>query len=169
MLPGQENNRKDAVLSQIHFLCNFGPEDFSSNLPEVREKQPGKRRSKVQHGESVKRGCQARFSVTVRKGQPEVAEIRVYGKNHTNQAGEICHGPECKAAGRHHTDPRLSEECNHFVRSLLLQNVKEQAILQHNLARLHRQHQLEHGLPTLDEARQAIEVWRTCHQLAHML
>jgi hypothetical protein len=146
------------VLSQIHYHCNFGPEDQSNNLPNVKEKQSGKRRSKVEHGESVKRGCQAGFSVTVRKIRPEVAEIKLSSKAHCNKSGQVCHGAECIAEGRHHTDPYLSTECKDFVRGLLLQNVKEDAILQHNLARLHRIYQLKHELPTLDAARQAMEV-----------
>lgn len=157
-LDHQDINRKDAVLSQTHYHCNFGPEDHSNNLPEVKEKQAGKRRSKVQHGESVKRGCQARFSVTVRKCQPEVAELKVFEKSHLRKDESVCHGTDCTAEGRHHTNPYLSDDCKQFVRSLLLQNVKENAILQHNLSRLHRAHQLEHGLPSLDAARQAMEV-----------
>lgn len=40
-----------------------GPEDYSGRTPSGEPKGPGKRRSKIEHGESVKRGCQAHFTV----------------------------------------------------------------------------------------------------------
>ncbi len=61
--------RKDTVLEKYHFWCAFGPEDHSSNLPAEKREQ-GERRRLTKHGESIKRGCQAQFSVTVRAKQP---------------------------------------------------------------------------------------------------
>lgn len=40
-----------------------GPEDYSGRTPSEEPKGPGKRRSKIEHGESVKRGCQAHFTI----------------------------------------------------------------------------------------------------------
>jgi hypothetical protein len=40
-----------------------GPEDYSGRTPSDEPKGPGKRRSKIEHGESVKRGCQAHFTI----------------------------------------------------------------------------------------------------------
>ena len=40
-----------------------GPEDYSGRTPTGEPKGPGKRRSKIEHGESVKRGCQAHFTI----------------------------------------------------------------------------------------------------------
>ncbi len=47
-----------------------GPEDYSGRTPSGEPKGPGKRRSKIEHGESVKRGCQAHF--TIRSASPVV-------------------------------------------------------------------------------------------------
>jgi hypothetical protein len=113
-VPRQLSEGCSAIAKHYHF--NFGPEDQSNNVPNVKEKQSGRRRSKVEHGERVKRGCQAGFSATVQKFRPEVAETKLSSKAHCNKSGKICHGAKCIAEERHHTDPYLSTECKDFVR-----------------------------------------------------
>ena len=76
--------RKDAVLSNLNHYCGFGPEDLSSNLPKAEKKQEHERRKLTEHGESIKRGCQYHFSVTVRARTPDIAELRVFQGEHVN-------------------------------------------------------------------------------------
>ncbi|CAL8471872.1 g11414 [Coccomyxa elongata] len=61
--------RKDTVLEKYHFWCAYGPEDHSSNLPTAEKREQGERRRLTEHGESIKRGCQAHFSVTHNSGK----------------------------------------------------------------------------------------------------
>lgn len=162
--PAGAKIRKDAVLFKRHFYCAYGPEDLSSNLPEPKQKGPDERRRLTEHGESIKRGCQAQFSLTVRMRTPDIAELRVYHRDHLNKQGQPCHGKDCKAPGKHHTQPHLSEECKAMVKAQLLAGINYDAILQHNRGRLYRQYQLEHTLDSIQAAKRQMEV-RIPHSL----
>lgn len=151
----QQKIKKDAVLEKYHFFCAFGPKDESENLPTADSTQ---RRNLTKHGEGCKRGCQAHFSVTVRAKTPEIAELRIYHKDHLNVKGVPCHGPECNAPGRHHTQPHLSKECKELVEAQLLAGISYNAILQHNRAKFHRQHQHQHNLESVQAAQREMEV-----------
>ena len=102
--PQMAKIRKDTVLEKYHFWCAYGPEDHSSNLPTADKREQGERRRLTEHGESIKRGCQAHFSVTVRAKQPDQVELRICRrKGLLIKEGQQCHGAECASAGRHHT------------------------------------------------------------------
>lgn len=160
VITAQQNTkiRKDTVLEKYHFFCAFGPEDHSSNLPTADKKEQGQRRRLTEHGESIKRGCQAHFSVTVRAKTPEQFELRVYHRDHLNKQGQPCHGAGCATAGRHHTQPHLSKPCKAAVEAQLLAGIGYNAILQHNRAKFYRGYQLQQKLATLDAAKRAMEV-----------
>ena len=162
----QKTSRKDTVLEKYHFWCAFGPDDQSSNLPTPEKSEQGlpwrfrrcPRRRLTEHGESIKRGCLAHFSVTVRARRPDQLELRIYHRDHLNKHGQPCHGPDCATAGRHHTQPHLSKMCRASVEAQLLAGMGYNAILQHNRAKFYRQYQLEQKLPSLEAAKQAMEV-----------
>ncbi len=150
--------RKDTVLEKYHFWCAFGPEDHSSNLPTAEKREQGERRRLTEHGESIKRGCQAHFSVTVRAKQLDQVELRIYHRDHLEKQGQPCHGAECATAGRHHTQPYPSKACKAAVEAQLLAGISYSAILQHNRAKFYRQYQLQHNLESVEAAKRAMEV-----------
>lgn len=51
------------MVKEAMLPAQAGPEDYSGRTPSGEPKGPGKRRSKIEHGESVKRGCQAHFTI----------------------------------------------------------------------------------------------------------
>lgn len=146
------------MLEKYHFFCGFGPEDHSNNLPTAEKKEGGERRRLTEHGESIKRGCLAHFSVTVRTKSPDQVELRIYHRDHLNKHGQLCHGAGCASAGRHHTQPHLSKEGKALVEAQLLAGISYSAILQHNRAKFYRQYQLQQNLPSLEAAKRAMEV-----------
>ena len=153
--------RKDTVLEKYHFWCAYGPEDHSSHLPTAEKREQGERRRLTKHGESIKRGCQAHFSVTVRAKQPDKVELRIYHRDHLIKQGQPCHVAECTSAGRHHTQPHLSKACKAAVEAQLLAGISYTAILQHNRAKFYRQYQLQNNLESVEAAKRAMEV-STC-------
>jgi hypothetical protein len=87
------------------YHCCFGPKDYSQNVARAASLTAAGRRRGTERGDSIKRGCKARFRV-VKPHNSDLAQIRVPedGWNalleHTNEAGQVCHGPECAAAGK---------------------------------------------------------------------
>ena len=81
------------AIKETSYRCCYGPKDYSQNLPSAAPLEKGKRRSKIQHGESCKRGCLCHFMVRTAGGSDSIAELRMYCSDHHNAAGAACHGP----------------------------------------------------------------------------
>lgn len=80
----------------------------------------GQRRSKVQHGESCKVGCTARFEVRCFIDMPGLVEITYLQPCHVNGSGDVCHGPEFSGTQPHLTMPhRHPEETRRLVQQQL--------------------------------------------------
>ena len=85
----------------IRFIAQAGPEDYSGRTPTGEPKGPGKRRSKIENGESVKRGCQAHFTIrcgisrlhVCLHGQQDPARAQPPGRN------ALCHALRAGLAG----------------------------------------------------------------------
>lgn len=74
-----QDDGKGTILERRKYYCAFGPEDNSSKIPSDNNsqvQQPGQRRHRKEFGQSIKRGCQASFSVVVYKEKPQEIEIR---------------------------------------------------------------------------------------------
>lgn len=104
-----------------YYKCQFG------GAPRCRSEQPQQRRSRIAHGESIKRDCQCRFRVSQTEEQrncvPEVCTIRSYEHRHINSNGTICHGPEDPDVDVHarlEREPFLTEDCRRMLGSFLL-------------------------------------------------
>ena len=118
------------MLEKYHFWCAYGPEDHSSNLPTAEKREQGERRRLTEHGESIKRGCQAHFSVTVRAQNSRTKLSCASIRETISKQEQPCHGAECASAGRHHTQPHLAKACKAAVEAQLLAGINHSAILQ---------------------------------------
>lgn len=141
-----------------HLPLLLWSKDFSQNLHSGAPLDKGKRRSKIQHGESMKRGCLCHFMVRTTATSDGIAELRMYCSDHHNAAGEACHGLQCSQCGRQHTAPYLSADCKAFVREAVLNEVPAHSIVSQMRERLHREHMIAQNLPTIESAQLAIQV-----------
>lgn len=66
-----------------------GPEDYSGRTPSEEPKGPGKRRSKIEHGESVKRGCQAHFTIRYPSLGTVLNLLALNGQSHAGMRREL--------------------------------------------------------------------------------
>lgn len=119
----QKAFNKASIIRTRYYRCTHGPEDHSkSELPASGLIKPGgQRRSGNLAGESMKVGCQYRFSITERHlAHPKFAEVLLLQPSHVNLKGEPCHGHGCDSHNpklRQHT--RISDDCEEYVKKLL--------------------------------------------------
>ena len=78
------------AVKETNYHCCYGPMDFSTP-PVEGPIEKGKRRGKIQRGESRKRGCLCHFTVRIAGGSDSVADLRMYCSDHRNAAGAACH------------------------------------------------------------------------------
>ena len=129
------------MVKEITYHCTCGPKDYSQNVGSASPVGKNKRRSKIQHGESVKRGCRCHFMVrTTASNNDGIAELRMYCSDHHNAAGAACHGLQCSQWGTHHPRHILSAKCKDFVRECLHNEMPAHTIVSRVRERLHREH-----------------------------
>ncbi|KAG0618725.1 hypothetical protein M758_4G088100 [Ceratodon purpureus] len=100
------------------FRCEYGPKDFSgiTKVPATRSKI--KRDSKKKWENSIKRGCQAQFTVKRLLYLPHVSEICIIQEKHVNRDGLVVHGG-MKNGDRSAFSAHLSPEIRSFVEDCL--------------------------------------------------
>ena len=145
-------------MKETTYHCCFGPKDYSQNVPSAAPLEKGKRRSRIEHGESRKRGCLCRFMVRTGGGNDSVAELRMYCSDHHNAAGAVCHGLQCGQPGTHHTAPYLSASCRAFVIDALLNEIPPDSIVRRVREKLREEYMVTHKLPNIESARLAMQV-----------
>ena len=139
--------------------------DYSQNVPPAAPLEKGKRRSKIQHGESKKRGCLCHFMVRIAGSNGSIAELRMYRSDHHNAAGAVCHGLQCGRWGTHHTAPYLSAACRAFVTDALLNDVPPDSIVSRVREQLHHKYMVAHNLPSIESAQLAMQVTQFLHNV----
>ena len=145
-------------MKETTYHCCFGPKDYSQNVPSAAPLEKGKRRSRIEHGESRKRGCMCHFMVRTGGSSDSVAELRMYSSDHHNAAGAVCHGLQSGQPGTHHTAPYLSKGCRAFVTEALLNHIPPDSIVSRVREQLHEEYMVAHKLPSIACAARAMQV-----------
>lgn len=140
--------KRSAIRQTLH-SCTFGPED-KRTAPQLTQADQV-RRSKIAKGESVKRGCQARFQLKEYQYCPGYLEIRYFGIEHVDSEGQSCHA-EGSDNFEYVTSPWLTAQCKEEISKGVIMGQTSTQIIDSIQARIIQQVSLKYGV-SQEEAR----------------